>query len=80
MASEREVLGWLQEWLPENYGIPVEKIEPSASFHEKLNLDEKGRLELSNAANLRFGSWLDSARAFKWQTIEDFVQDVKRDA
>jgi hypothetical protein len=80
MASEREVLGWLHEWLPEHYGIPTEVIVPSASFDEKLKLDEKGRLELSNAANLRFGSWLDSPRACKWQTIEDFIEDVKRDA
>jgi acyl carrier protein len=80
MASEREVLGWLQEWLPENYGISPEEIVPSASFHDKLNLDEKARLELANAANVRFASWLDTERAFKWKTIEDFVQDVKKDA
>jgi acyl carrier protein len=80
MASEREVLDWLQEWLPEHYGIPAKEIETSASFHDQLKLDDKGRLELSNAANLRFGSWLDSERAFKWQTIEDFVQDIKKDA
>jgi acyl carrier protein len=71
--SDQEILTALGEIVQEATGIPAERVVPSASFVNDLDIDSLSMVEIATMAEDRFNVSIPDAELSKLKTVADVV-------
>ena len=78
--NEQEILAGLGEIVEEIAGVPADKVTPSESFVDDLDIDSLSMVEIAVAAQDKFGVEIPDDQLKDLTTVQDVVNYVSKNA